>query len=401
VTDDEIIAIRKRTVPASFEGLWPDTIAFARALLSADASATPLLDPECICRGNWRAIVKEYAGKIGKQYRRRGEVWTFFGLVHTNDDYYYGLSDASHRVLLSSCVGSLEDFYELAVADASATPELEPLPPGFKSVKEYIAEVRRDPAMAKAMDDATPEMLRSIQKELLRQLREKDAVHSSATPVAWMYENEYGAKLIELQRWGYGGKLKSWTETPLYSCPRIPQQDEPSTPVARQEEPEKVNYVAGGRTHPATAQSDKPLGPDAVTKLGMDQYALGCKLPSIFWSMYQYGLADAAPAAVAREPQTELAEAIAWAKAERHSWLPHGETNGHKHLGTLIAAALNASQPADKRDAERYRALANKVAKDLAVVAFMDFRDKAEVDTYIDESLAAALSARQRDTEEK
>jgi hypothetical protein len=67
-----------------------------------------------------------------------------------------------------------------------------------------------------------------------------------------------------------------------------------------------VNYVAGGRTHPATAQSDKPLGPDAVTKLGMDQYALGCKLPSIFWSMYQYGLADAAPAAAAREPQTEL-----------------------------------------------------------------------------------------------
>jgi hypothetical protein len=58
-----------------------------------------------------------------------------------------------------------------------------------------------------------------------------------------------------------------------------------------------------------------------------------------------------APAAVAREPQTELAEAIAWAKAERHSWLPHGETNGHKHLGTLIAAA-QASQPADKRDAD-------------------------------------------------
>ena len=73
---------------------------------------------ECICKGNWRSIVSECENQIGKQFRdHRGDVATFFGVVHSNDDYYYGmiydsaklrrLGDATPLRLLS-CVGSLE-----------------------------------------------------------------------------------------------------------------------------------------------------------------------------------------------------------------------------------------------------------------------------------------------------
>lgn len=67
------------------------------------------IDPGCICRGNWRSIVKEYERLIGRQYRREVDstLWTFFGLVHADDDYYYGMCNKS-GVTLVSCVGHLE-----------------------------------------------------------------------------------------------------------------------------------------------------------------------------------------------------------------------------------------------------------------------------------------------------
>ena len=69
---------------------------------------------ECICEGNWRNLVKDYDPLIGRKFRclQDKDVYTFFGLVHANDDYYYGLWREGNMVL-SSCVGRLEDHYEL------------------------------------------------------------------------------------------------------------------------------------------------------------------------------------------------------------------------------------------------------------------------------------------------
>lgn len=66
-------------------------------------------DPGCICKGNWRAIVKECEHLIGKEFISEGGVrYRFFGVVHTEDDYYYGMSSTDQGLMLLSCVGSLE-----------------------------------------------------------------------------------------------------------------------------------------------------------------------------------------------------------------------------------------------------------------------------------------------------
>lgn len=71
-------------------------------------------DPDCVCQGNWRLIVKEYAPLIGRRYRRDhdGRVFTFYGIVHSDDDYYYGMwsSESFERPegVLLSCVSSIE-----------------------------------------------------------------------------------------------------------------------------------------------------------------------------------------------------------------------------------------------------------------------------------------------------
>jgi hypothetical protein len=47
---------------------------------------------KCVCKGNWRLLVNEVGPSIGKQYESEdGKTWTFFGLVHGDDDYYYGM----------------------------------------------------------------------------------------------------------------------------------------------------------------------------------------------------------------------------------------------------------------------------------------------------------------------
>ena len=62
---------------------------------------------KCICAGNWRAIVSENESMIGRKYKdNRGKVHRFFGLVHGDDDYYYGMSSRTGVVLLS-CVGDI------------------------------------------------------------------------------------------------------------------------------------------------------------------------------------------------------------------------------------------------------------------------------------------------------
>jgi len=63
---------------------------------------------QCICKGNWRAIVKETKDLIGKTFvDHLGDKFHFFGVVHGDDDYYYGMHGEKGLRLLS-CVGSIE-----------------------------------------------------------------------------------------------------------------------------------------------------------------------------------------------------------------------------------------------------------------------------------------------------
>ena len=63
---------------------------------------------DCICKGTWRKIVAEYEPLIGKTFvDHRGNEFVFFGLVHSDDDYYYGMHGKAGLQLLS-CVGSIE-----------------------------------------------------------------------------------------------------------------------------------------------------------------------------------------------------------------------------------------------------------------------------------------------------
>ena len=66
----------------------------------------------CICKGNWREIVKECEPLIGRKFRedRSGNEYVFFGPVHGEDDYYYGMSCDGYGVVLLSCVGAITGF---------------------------------------------------------------------------------------------------------------------------------------------------------------------------------------------------------------------------------------------------------------------------------------------------
>lgn len=70
----------------------------------------PAQDSKCICRGNWRQLVRECKGLLGKRFRdEKGQEFVFFGPVDGEDDYYYGMHGGSGMALLS-CVGALESF---------------------------------------------------------------------------------------------------------------------------------------------------------------------------------------------------------------------------------------------------------------------------------------------------
>lgn len=64
---------------------------------------------------NWDNITKEYKPLIGKFFiSDKGVKNHFFGLVHADDDYYYGLVTKGGKLNLLSCVGSIENYgYEL------------------------------------------------------------------------------------------------------------------------------------------------------------------------------------------------------------------------------------------------------------------------------------------------
>jgi hypothetical protein len=67
-------------------------------------------DPDCICKGNWRNIVKKSEPLLNGRFKEisSGREYIFFGVVHAKDDYYYGMCDEDRSVWLLSCVGDLD-----------------------------------------------------------------------------------------------------------------------------------------------------------------------------------------------------------------------------------------------------------------------------------------------------
>jgi len=67
-------------------------------------------DKDCICKGNWRDLVAECEPLIGNEYHSAvtNKTYIFFGLVHTEEDYYYGLVTKKGKMILLSCVGDFE-----------------------------------------------------------------------------------------------------------------------------------------------------------------------------------------------------------------------------------------------------------------------------------------------------
>lgn len=67
---------------------------------------------KCICKGNWRSIVKKYDDLIGKKFvdAVTDDEYTFFGLVHSDDDFYYGMWAEGKDLRLLSCAASLDGY---------------------------------------------------------------------------------------------------------------------------------------------------------------------------------------------------------------------------------------------------------------------------------------------------
>ena len=69
-----------------------------------------LEDDECICKCNWREIIKDTQHLIDSSYKNReGEECIFYGVVWGSDDFYYGMWNVkTGKSSLLSCVGSIE-----------------------------------------------------------------------------------------------------------------------------------------------------------------------------------------------------------------------------------------------------------------------------------------------------
>jgi hypothetical protein len=69
-------------------------------------------DEECICQGNWRKLAQETETLFGKEFESNGDVYTLEGLVHTEEDYYYGMRrQRDGRWTLLSCVANIEGHH--------------------------------------------------------------------------------------------------------------------------------------------------------------------------------------------------------------------------------------------------------------------------------------------------
>ena len=79
-----------------------------------------MCDNECICKGNWRLIVKESEPFFGRRYRNeKGHQYYFVGVLHAEDDYYYAMMRCTDsKLMMLSCVGSIETMGFTLIEDA-------------------------------------------------------------------------------------------------------------------------------------------------------------------------------------------------------------------------------------------------------------------------------------------
>jgi len=67
-------------------------------------------DKGCICKGNWRKIIKESEPFFDNYYLdKKGVAHCFAGVMWSYDDYYYCLLSKAEGLKMLSCVGSIED----------------------------------------------------------------------------------------------------------------------------------------------------------------------------------------------------------------------------------------------------------------------------------------------------
>jgi len=64
----------------------------------------------CDVNDNWVQLLKEYQKDFGKWFldTSNEKKLYFLGLLHSDDDYYFAMSEPDGHVILYSCVASME-----------------------------------------------------------------------------------------------------------------------------------------------------------------------------------------------------------------------------------------------------------------------------------------------------
>lgn len=73
----------------------------------------------------WQKIVRENDSQIGQWFNSHDhKLFRFFGIVHGDDDYYYGMWSKKDGLRLLSCVGSIEGHgYTPVIFPSTSTPD--------------------------------------------------------------------------------------------------------------------------------------------------------------------------------------------------------------------------------------------------------------------------------------
>lgn len=83
-----------------------DTPSWCPLLISNNNSQEEISTP-CVCEGNWREIIKETQGKIGKTFvDHNKKEWILDGILWAEDDFYYLFAN-SGELKYCSCVATL------------------------------------------------------------------------------------------------------------------------------------------------------------------------------------------------------------------------------------------------------------------------------------------------------
>lgn len=110
--DDQFVCFQK-------DGCWPFVERLSNCWFAEIPEPRCAVETEadgCICKGNWRMIVKECEPLLDQCFiGPDGAEYYLIGILHGSDDYYYAMRGGKYGLALLSCVGSIESFgYTLA-----------------------------------------------------------------------------------------------------------------------------------------------------------------------------------------------------------------------------------------------------------------------------------------------